>query len=233
MVISRSPGKGDHSLARNRNYPPTPLLIAQPGCATSRPPSQLRRFPASSQLLIPGLAKPAIACAAGKPRGSTVGDACRSPVKGQRGRHPPPPPPCTPAPSASRSLHQGVHPGGSPGTGSCVFGLFGFSASPPGTGSPWHGGGAEAHAEKPQKLWEKCLGNAGWSQRDLPWGQKKKALRLIKYILIQLIPGEEKVCSANSQKPQESRLLQNRKFRKGFPHSPQKHVFIFSRRAFL
>lgn len=103
MVISRSPGKGDHSLARNRNYPPTPLLIAQPGCATSRPPSQLRRFPASSQLLIPGLAKPAIACAAGKPRGSTVGDACRSPVKGQEGRHPPPPPPHAPQPP--------MHPG--------------------------------------------------------------------------------------------------------------------------
>jgi len=55
---------------------------------------------------------------------------------------------CTPSPDASRSLHQGVHQGVTLGTGSCTFGLFGFSASPPGTGGPWHGRGAQTHAEK-------------------------------------------------------------------------------------
>lgn len=171
----------------------------------------------------------AVACASGKLWASTVGDAHRSPVKGQWGRKKNKTRKAnqlTLCPNPSSSLHQGVHGGGALVTDSCLFGLD-FSASPPGTGCPWCG------RKKSLKMWEKSLENTDWSLGSLPWDKKEKVLWLIKYILIQLISEEEKVCSATSWNPQESRLRQNGKFRKGFPHSPQKLVFMFSRSASL
>lgn len=82
--------------------------------------------------------------------------------------------------------------------------------------------------ERPQELWEGCLSNAGWSQGGLPWGQQEKAPWLIKYIFIQLVPGEENMRGVTSLKPQESRLQQNGKFRKGFPYSLLKNMYLFS-----
>lgn len=88
-----------------------------------------------------------------------MGDAYRSHVKGQQGRQK--------TPSAP---HPPMHPGlgtrvctgeASWGPGSCMFGFFGFSVSPPGTVSPWHGGGAETRTEKPQKLWRNV-----WENQD-------------------------------------------------------------------
>lgn len=102
-------------------------------------------------------------------------------------------------------------------TACCIFGLFGISASPYGSGSPWRSEVVETLAEKPQELRERCL-----SLQDGVRVAFLGASRKRQYIFMQLIPGEEKVCGGTSLKPQESRLLQNRKFRKGFPHSPLK-----------
>lgn len=55
-------------------------------------------------------------------------------------------------------------------TDTCMFGLLDFSASPPGTGRPWHG------RERSRKLWEKSLENTELSQGSLPQDQKKKVL---------------------------------------------------------
>lgn len=194
--------------------------IIQPGYPTSGPPSQLPCFRASSQLLLPNMVKPPIPCTDGKPWLSSVEDAQRSPVKGQWGGQKTPSTP-----------HMPMHPGlcSRVCTGVALWELHVWWFWPLCL-SLWHWmlltqwrsliSTTEGVGEK-----------SGKYRTDTGWpflGSEKRTVWLIKYICIQLTPGEEREkYSSASQKPQESRLLQNRKFRKAFP-IPHKNMYLCS-----
>lgn len=137
-------------------------------------------------------------------------------------------PQCTPSPNASRSRDQGVHWGGILGMRQLHVWLFWLLCL-----SSWHCQSLarwrcrDPHSETAEAVGEmsgKIRMGPGWPSLR----SEEKGTTIYEIYLDSVNTWRRKVRSATSQKPQESMLLQNRKFRKGFPHSPQKTIYLCS-----